>query len=170
MKRLLTYIALIISFLVSNQTVFAQGEFAGARPRTLIGKTYNNDRILPGLPGYEYREVTLASGEKDPEQFSVGVFQKGSTWLVFYSVNNTPGSDHYTILDVLVIKHISKGQTVKTLLCRQDKLSDIEVVAITNPGSSEFSPAIKAWRFNRSTKKFEMKDVKGVDCMNDKEE
>ena len=158
---------LIISSFLCIQLVYAQGQFAGAKPRTLIGKTYNNDKNLPGLPGYEYREVTLASEESDPEQFSVGVFQKGSTWLVFYSVNKESKSDKYTILDVLIIKHVTSSQQVKTLLCRKDKKSDMEIVALTKADKAAATPAIKAWRFNRKLKHFESAATTGIDCLNE---
>ena len=158
----------VISFLFAQQ-LLAQGQFAGAKPRTLIGKTYNNDKTLPGLPDYEYREVTLASEESDPEQFSVGVFQKGSTWLVFYSVNNETKSDKYTILDVLIIKHVSSSQQVKTLLCRKDRKSDMEIVALTKADKAAATPALKAWRFNRKQKHFESINTVGIDCLNEEQ-
>ena len=160
---------LIFASIVIAQHVLAQGQFAGAKPRALIGKTYNNDKNLPGLPGYEYREVTLASEESDPEQFTVGVFQKGSTWLVFYSVNNEPKSDKYTILDVLIIKHVTSSQQVKTLLCRKDRKSDMEIVALTKADNAAATPAIKAWRFNRKQKHFESAPITGIDCLNEEQ-
>jgi|SRR5688572_29878777 len=158
---------IIAASIVFAQHVLAQGQFAGAKPRSLIGKTYNNDKNLPGLPGYEYREVTIASEESDTEQFSVGVFQKGSTWLVFYSVNEDPKSDKYKILDVLIIKHVSSSEQVKTLLCRKDRQSDIELVALTKADKAAATPAIKAWRFNRKQKYFESAPVTGIDCLNE---
>lgn len=157
----------LILLLLAGPSLYAQGQFAGAKPRALIGKKYNNDRILPGLPGYEYREVTLASGDKDPEQFTVGLFQKGSTWLVFFGLNEDSTTDHYTILDVLIIKHVTKNQAVKALLCRQEKISNIEIIALTQPGNAEYSPALKAWRFNRDKRRFELMNTRGVDCLNE---
>jgi len=156
---------LLLAGFFFNYAAKAQGQFAGTRTKALIGKKYNNDRVLPGLPDYEYREVTLASGENDPEQFSVGVFRKGPTYIVFFSINEDTTTDHYTILDVLVIKQIKKNQAVKTLLCRQHKISNIEIVAVTQPGSQEYPPALKAWRFNRDKRKFELMNVKGIDCL-----
>ena len=68
-------------------SVTAQGEFAGTKSKELIGKKFNNDRVLPGLEDYKYRQSTLASDSDDPEQFSVAVFQKGPTYL---RVENIP--------------------------------------------------------------------------------
>ncbi|HEX6191610.1 MAG TPA: hypothetical protein VFZ42_04565 [Chitinophagaceae bacterium] len=170
MSKLNRKLALLVMIsCVFAQQLLAQGEFAGAKPRALIGKTYNNDKNLPGLQGYEYREVTLASEESDPEQFSVGVFQKGTTWLVFYSVNTQPNSDKYTILDVLIIKNVNPSQQVRTLLCRKDKKSDMEIVALTKADNAAATPAIKAWRFNRKLRKFETAAVGGIDCLNEEQ-
>ena len=166
MNKLLFFFIMIIW---STIEIMAQGQFAGAKPRTLIGKKYNNERVLPGMPGYEYRSVTIASEEKDPEQFSVGVFQKGNTWLVFYSVNTEPKSDKYTILDVLIIKHVSSSQQVKTLLCRKDRKSDMEIVALTKADKAAATPALKAWRFNRKQKHFESINTVGIDCLNEEQ-
>ena len=73
MKRITKYccVFLLIIF-ISIHDLHGQGEFAGAKPRALIGKMYNNEHTLPGLPGYEYRWVTVASEEKDTEQFGAG--------------------------------------------------------------------------------------------------
>lgn len=154
-------------FFHCEDSLFAQGNLAGARPRTLIGKKYNNERVLPGLPGYEYREVSLATGEEEPEQLEVGVFQKGSTWLVFFGVNTDTTTDVYTILDVLIIKHVQPTQSIKTLLCRQDRISNIEIVALIQPGKEEYAPALKAWRFNREKKRFEVISTRKIDCLNE---
>ncbi len=159
---------LFASFLlILSGSLCAQGEFAGTKTKPLIGKTFNNDRVLPGLEDYEYRNATLASGENEPEQFSVAVFQKGPTYIVIYTVNVDTTTDNYTILDVLVVKQVKKTQTVKTVLCRQNKITNIEIVAVTQPGTSEYSSALKAWRFNRDKKRFELYTTKGVDCLNE---
>lgn len=165
-KVVFRFISLFL-FLYGENALFAQGNFAGARPGTLIGKKYNNDRVLPGLPGYEYREVSLATGEEEPEQLEVGVFQKGTTWLVFFGINTDTTTDVYTILDVLIIKHVRSSQAIKTLLCRQEKISNIEIVALTQPGKEEYAPALKAWRFNREKKRFEVISTKSIDCLNE---
>jgi hypothetical protein len=144
-----------------------QGQFAGARIKPLIGKKFNNDRVLPGLPEYQYKEVTLASDKEDIEQFSTAIFQKGSTYLVLFMLNADTTTDNYSILDVLVVKHVKKNQQVKAVLCRQNKKANIEIVAVTQPGDTEFSPALRAWRFNRDKRRFEIAAVKDVDCMNE---
>lgn len=163
MKKFVLAVGLI-SILYSAS---GQGQFAGTKTKPLIGKTYNNDRILPGLPDYEYREVTLASDQDDPEQFSVSVFQKGPTYVVLFTLNKDTTTDDYIVLDVLVIKQVKKNQTVKTVLCRQNKISNLEIVAVTQPGNSEFSPALRAWRFNRDKRRFELMSIKDIDCMNE---
>ncbi len=157
----------LVLFLGCCFNLLAQGKYAGAAAKKLIGKTFNNDRELPGLPGYEHREASLASGIDEPEQFSVGVFQKGTTYIVFFSVNTDTTTDDYTILDVLEIKNVKSNQAIKTLLCRRNKIGNIEIVAVTQPGNNEYSNALKAWRFNRDKRRFEVMTTKGVDCMNE---
>jgi hypothetical protein len=163
MKKIIAAVFLI-SILNSAS---GQGQFAGAKTKPLIGKKYNNDRILPGLPDYEYKEVTLVSDENDPEQFSVSVFQKGPTYVVLFTHNIDTTTDDYIVLDVLVIKQVKKNQVVKAALCRQNKISNMEIIAVTQPGGSEFSPALRAWRFNRDKRRFEIASIKDVDCMNE---
>ncbi len=157
---------LVILFSIVNNT-WGQGQFAGTKTKPLIGTKYNNDRVLPGLPDYEYREVTLASDENDPEQFSFCIFQKGPTYVVLFTHNKDTTSDDYIILDVLVIKQVKANQVVKGATCRQNKNSNLEIVAVTQPGDSEFSTALRAWRFNRDKRRFELINVKGVDCLNE---
>ena len=158
----------LLSFLfVASFSVIAQGEFAGARTKPLIGKKFNNDRVLPGLEDYKYRQSTLASDTEDPEQFSVAVYQKGPTYIVLFTINKDTTIDDYTILDVLVVKQVKKNQDVKVLLCRQNKQSNIELVAVTETGTSEFSTALRTWRFNREKRKFETFTSAAVDCMNE---
>ncbi|HEX7846779.1 MAG TPA: hypothetical protein VF476_13335 [Chitinophagaceae bacterium] len=163
MKSLLLAALLLITI----DKASAQGQFAGAKTKPLIGKKFNNDRVLPGLPDYEYREATIASGDNDPEQFSVAVFQKGPTYVVIFTVNEDTTTDDYTVLDVLVIKQVKKTEAVKVLLCRRNKTSNIEIVAVTQPGKAEYSPASRAWRFNRDKRRFESASASGVDCMNE---
>lgn len=167
MKEILLSVVLISALYSAS----GQGQFAGAKTKPLIGKKYNNDKVLPGLPDYEYREVTLASDEDDPEQFSVCVFQKGPTYVVLFTLNKDIKTDDYVILDVLVIKQVKKNQLVKTVLCRKNKISDMEIVAVTQPGvNDEFSSALRAWRFNRDKRRFEIAAIKDVDCMNEGDE
>src|SRR5688572_32186556 len=102
------FIFFLLVHLLLIDSAGAQGQFAGTRSKALIGKKYNNDRVLPGLADYEYRDASLATGENEPEQFTVAVFQKGPTYIVLFGVNEDTTSDEYTILDVLVIKQVKK--------------------------------------------------------------
>lgn len=163
MKRIF-FLAFLFSIV---NTTWGQGQFAGTKTRPLIGTKYNNDRVLPGLPDYEYREVTLASEENDPEQFSVCIFQKGPTYVVLFTHNKDTTTDDYIILDVLVIKQVKENQVVKAATCRQSKISNLEIVAVVQPGANEFSTASRAWRFNRDKRRFELMNVKNVDCLNE---
>lgn len=161
--RVFLFGLLALCFYNSN----SQGSFAGPALKKLIGKTYNNDRVLPGLPAYEYREASLASGIEDPEQFTVAVFQKGKTWAVLFGVNTDTTTDNYTIVDVLEIKNVKSNQAIKTLLCRRNNISNIEIVAVVQPDAREYSKALRTWRFNRDKRKFETYSPAGVDCMNE---
>lgn len=147
--------------------LFAQGQFAGVKSRTLIGTKYNQGPELPGLPGYIYRESGLAFGITEPEQFSVTVFQNGPAYIVFFSINEDTTTNDYTILDVLLIRQVKSNQVIKTLVCRQDKISSEAIVAVTQPGNTEYSRAVKAWRLNRDKRRFELISIKEIDCLNE---
>jgi hypothetical protein len=162
-----TLILILLACFSVQTDLFAQGQFAGTKSKALIGTQYNNDRVLAGLPDYEYREANLLADEGSPEQFVAVVFQKGPTYIVFFGLNEDTLSDNYTILDVLVVKQVKKNQAVKVVLCRQKKVTNAELVAVVQPGSSAYSPALRAWRFNRDKRRFELASVKGVDCMNE---
>ena len=158
--RLINYFIVVCILLASvTSEIKAQGEFAGSRPSSLIGRKFNNDRVLHGLPGYEYRHVTLA-GENDPEQYSVGVYQKKNTWLIFFALNEDTTSDLYTIQDVLDVKHVGKSETINTVVCTQKGVSDFGIVAL----SDNTRKVIRSWKFNRNLKRFELMDNKGVEC------
>ena len=53
--------------------------------------------------------------------------------------------------DVLVVKQVKKNQTVRTLMCGQNKKNNIEIVAVTSANAAT-APALRAWRFNREKK------------------
>ena len=159
---------LLFACICFTSVAFAQtGQFAGAKTKALIGKKYNNDRVLPGLPGYEYRQATLLADEGSPEQFVAVVFQKGPTYIVFFGYNEDTLKDDYTILDAMQVKQVKNDESVKVVTCRQSKKTNAELVAVTKNGSTEFSPALRAWRFNRDKRRFEIADTKNVDCMNE---
>jgi hypothetical protein len=160
-------VGILLFFSLSGSGLFAQGRFAGVKSRELIGTKYNHGPSLPGMPGFEYRESGLAFGINEPEQFSVTVFQNGSSYIVFFAINEDTATNEYTILDVLLIRQVKSSQVIKTLVCRQDKKSNEAIVAVTQPGSSEYSRALKAWRFNRDKRRFETISIKDIDCLNE---
>lgn len=157
----------VLSCCLYATNLLAQGRFAGAKSRALIGTKYNQGPELPGLPGFEYRESGLAFGITEPEQFSVTVFQNGPTYIVFFALNEDTATNEYTILDVLLIKQVKNNQAIKTLVCRQQLISDEAIVAVTQPGNSEYSRALKAWRFNRDKRRFEIISITDIDCLNE---
>lgn len=146
------------------------GSVCRSQKQALIGTKYNQGTELPGLPGYEYRESGLAFGISGPEQFSVTVFQNGPAYIVFFSINEDTTTNDYTILDVLLIKQVKSNQVIKTLLCRQHKVSNEAIVAVTQPGNTEYSRALKAWRFSRDKRRFEFISIKEIDCLNEGDE
>ncbi len=158
---------LLCSLYISNAAFTQTGQFAGAKTKALIGKKYNNDRVLPGLPGYQYRQATLLADEGSPEQFVAVVFQKGPTYIVFFGYNEDTLKDDYTILDAMQVKQVKNDEAVRVVTCRQSKQANAELVAVTKQGTAEFSPALRAWRFNRDKRRFEIADTKNVDCMNE---
>lgn len=148
--------------------LFAQtGRYAGSM-KNLVGKSYTDSRNIAGLKGWEFREGSVVNSLNDPEMITADVFQKGTTWIVFFSRKDT-ASTEYTIMDVIEVKSVMKGWKLKTTFCRRNAVENIEIVALVkwSPTLEFLKPAKKAWRFNRDKRRFEILPVKGIDCINE---
>ena len=161
-------ILLHIFFFVSFCTV-AQGKYAGPLVKKLIGKTYTNSTKIPGLPGYQYRQGSLVSALNDPEQMMVEVLQKGTNFVVFFSLMTDTVKKIYSILDLLEIKNVTKGWQVRTTFCRRDTINNVEIVALVknSPDKDYLNEVKQAWRFDRDKIRFLSIPIKGIDCFNE---
>ncbi|MEP6676921.1 MAG: hypothetical protein ABJA78_17295 [Ferruginibacter sp.] len=163
MKRKLS---LLLFFSFNFFAALAQGKFAGSLIK-MIGVKYTNDRHIKGLEGFTYREGSIASPLEDEQLFSVSVYKKGTTSVVLFSLSETDKKT-FQVLDLLEIKNVTAGQDIKTMVCRENKIDNIEIVTLVKYSRSEYlKNVLKAWRFNRDKIRFETIPVKGIDCLNE---
>lgn len=156
---------LLLCLTVSCHAVFSQGKYAGSMKK-LIDTTYTDNRNIPGLSGWKFREGSIATELTDPELFMIDVYQKGTTYIAFFSLLEDSATNRYRILDVIELKNIKTFQ-VRSGICRWNKNNDPFVVGLLKPAQREYVNVTKAWRFNRDKRRFEVVDYKTVDCMNE---
>ena len=160
---------LLLFFILSvTFNCFGQGKYAGAHTN-LIGVTYEDSKNIPALKDWEFQSGRVISPLDDPETIIACVFRKGNAWVCFFSINEDTVSDVYTIVDVVEVKNVFKGWQLYTTSCRQNKVENVEIVALVKWSSSQefLKPAKQAWRCNRDKRRFEIASVKGVDCINE---
>lgn len=163
MKKVVFLVILIAGHF---QLLAQNGKYAGAMKK-LIGKTYIDTRKIKDLSGWQFREGSVITPIDDAEMITVDVFQKGSTYVVFFSVKEDTATNEYVILDAIEIKNVLKSQQIKTAVCRDNLEDNIEIIGLIKPGKTEFTKVIKAWRFNRDKRRVEIKNIKNVDCLNE---
>ena len=142
------------------------GKYAGTK-KILIGETYTDNKSIAGLKGWQFREGTVITPLDDPEMMTVDVFQKGTTYVILFSVKEDTASKEFVIADILEIKNVVKGQEVKTGVCKEGETENVEIIGLIKPGNTEYSPVLKAWRFSRDKKRVEIKSIKNIKCLNE---
>ena len=163
MNQLPLLIALMLTVSLSN----AQGNFAGSMKK-LIGTKYKDSKSIAALKGYEFRSGSLISDVNDPESITVDHFEKGSDAVVFFSINEDPNGEEYTVLEVLEYKNVPQGWQIKTAFCRQNEIENGEIVALVKSGTEEvLKPVKQAWRFNRDKRRLQAMDKQGIDCISE---
>ena len=157
----------ILVLMMYYETLQAQpGKYAGTK-KSLIGKTFTDSRVIPGLSGWQFKEGSLLSAIDDTEVIIADVFKKGTTFIVLFSIKEDTADEKYTIVDLLEVKNVALTQHVRTGLCRQGENENTEIVALTKAEVTvEASKAIKAWRFNRDKRRLESQSIKNVSCLN----
>ncbi len=157
----------IISFCLLYNLAFAQpGKYAGTK-RSLIGKVFTDSRNLIALKGWTMMEGGVANSLNDPEMITSEVFKKGTTYVVFFSIKEDTASDKFTVVDVVEIKTVAKGWTVRSSFCRKDEQENNYIIAWGKENKEQYMKLIKkAWKFNRDKRKIEAIPVKGIDCEN----
>jgi hypothetical protein len=142
------------------------GKYAGTH-KALIGKVYTDSRNIPQLKSWTFQEGAVLNPLTDPEMILVDVFKKGTTYLVFFSVREDTASENSEIVDVIEVKGVAKGWTVRTSMCRQNKQASSYLFVWGKEDTKEYMKVIKkVWRFNPDKRKIEIIPVKGVDCEN----
>lgn len=160
---LLTVILLITTVNPSN----GQGSYAGSMKK-LVGLKYKDANSIAVLKGYGYHEGSMISAIDDPETMTVDHFQKGADAVIFFSIKEDPDGDEYTIMDVLEFNSIPQGWQIKTAMCRQNEVDNVEIVALVKSSKEQFlKPVKQAWRFNRDKRKLQPLDKQGVDCISE---
>ena len=160
-------IVVILILLITVYTGLAQGKYAGTK-KNLIGKTYTDSRKIPGLSGWQFREGSVINALTDPEMITVDVFQRGTNWIVFFSVREDTALATFTIMDVVEVRNVVKGWQIKTTFCRSNKIENSRIIAWAKDASSEYLKIIKkAWRFNPDKRRIELISIKGIDCLNE---
>ena len=150
-------------------TCFLQAQtakYAGGM-KNIIGKKYSDNKHIPGLSGWQFKEGSVVSDLNDPKSTIVEVFSKGKNYIIFFSVGEDSISKLYTINDLIEVKNVTKVQQVKTALCREFKKEDVFIVALTTAAQGPYSKALKAWRLSRQRNQFEIINAKNVDCINE---
>jgi hypothetical protein len=163
MKRI---ILLAVSTIVVYMAMGQQGKYAGSMKK-LIGQTYTDSKMIPALSTWTLRQGSIASPLSDPEWFMVEVYQKGSSYIVFFSVVEDTSVNKSQILDVIEITGVKPGAEIKTGVCREYKTENGFIVALVRPIKAEYTPVKKAWSFNRDKRRFELLAVANVDCLNE---
>lgn len=155
-------------FLTAAYSGFGQGKYSGTKS-DLIGVAYQDSRNISGLENWEFQSGSVISPLDVPEMIVACVFRKQNTWVCFFSIKEDTASAFYTIMDVVEVKKVLKGWQLYTTSCRQNKVGNVEIVALVkwSPSQEFLKPAKQAWRFNRDKRRFELADFRGVDCINE---
>jgi len=162
MRQVLFFFLFLFSYLYSS----AQGKYAGPIFKKLIGKTFTDEKKVPGLKGYQFRQGDVISDAGDPRKLFLHVYLKGTAGLVIFSQNEDTTVN--TILDVIEIKSIPAGWEIKTAGCQFGQTEGEVIIAVVNPGKKEYTTVVKqAWRCNSDKIRFEAVNSKGLRCLNE---
>jgi hypothetical protein len=162
------YIIVLLLLFLTEIVLSQPGKYAGQQ-KYLIGKTYTDSREIKQLKIWQFQQGSVVNSLSDPETITVDVFQKGTTWVVFFSIKEDTASQNFIIIDVMEIKNVTKGSTVKTSFCRSQKIDNSLIVAWAKETPTEYLATIKkAWRFNPDKRRVELISTKGIDCLNER--
>lgn len=157
---------LVLCFFIVSLFANGQGKYAGTK-KSLLGTLYTDNRNIPGLKSWTFMEGALLNEITDPEFIIADVFKRGSTYLVIISIREDTASDKHEIYDVVEIKGVLKGWTVRTGTCRQNKQSNSYIIAWGKESGDEYMKLIKrVWKFDPDKRRIILIPVKGIDCEN----
>ncbi|MBK6384925.1 MAG: hypothetical protein IPP02_13900 [Chitinophagaceae bacterium] len=152
--------------LLLSGVAMAQGKYAGTK-KSLIGKTYTEMPKLPGLKGWEFLEGSMLNYITDPERITVDIYKRGTDRIIIGSIMEDTATGIYKVIDVVEVKGVMEGWSIRTGSCRQNKKASTYIIAWGKDVIAEFMNLIKsAWKFNPDKRRFEVMPVKGIDCEN----
>ncbi len=160
-----SYLLRILTILCVITSCQAQENAGLSEIQSLKGKLYSSDSLPALLKKYQFTESSQVSPIDDPEQFTVFVYRLQNDYLVLFTLRETDGKEW--IQDVLSITGVKQTEQVKTVLCWEGAVNNVELIALINPGREQHSKAIRAWRFNRDKRKFEVHAAENVSCLNE---
>lgn len=145
---------------------FSQGKYAPTLKK-LIDSTFTDERNIPGLDSFSFREGTLITDIDDPEPQFLNVLLKGNKAVIILSqVSDTATRIHY-ILDVIEVNNIRKDWEIRTVGCEEGETEGQIIVALVYPGKGEYARYVKrAWLCNRDKLRFQYVNPKLIRCMN----
>jgi hypothetical protein len=148
-------------------TAMAQpGRYAGSK-KGLIGTVFADSRDIQSLSGWTAIVGSVLTQLSDPPMICANVFKKGTTYIVFFSIEDTV-SKKFTIADVIEIKPVTKGWTIVTSLCKQDGADNSFLFAWAKESRKEYLTVIKkAWEFNTEKGRIDVASTKGITCLNE---
>lgn len=150
-----------------NIAAGAQGRYT-VDFKKLIGRTYTNDRHIPGLEGYAYRQGDLITDANDEEPQFISIFIKGKNAVVVYSVQTGTAKKIFTIIDIIQITNIPTGWEIKTAGCNEGATEGEIIIALVDPGKKQYTTTVKqAWLCERDKLRIEAISTKNVKCLNE---
>jgi hypothetical protein len=162
MKSFLTVLLFVLS-----AACFAQpGKYAGTK-KSLIGKSFTDSRVIPGLSGWTQKEGALLNGIHDPEFLFADVYKKGTTYLVVFSVKEDTASEKTVIMDVLEVTGVQKGWTIRIGSCELNDQPDSYIIVWGKENQDAYMKLFKkAWRISPDKRRINSMPVKGIRCEN----
>jgi hypothetical protein len=158
---------MIMVFVGAACSTMAQpGRYAGTK-KGLIGTVYTDPLEIQRLSGWTAIVGSVLTQLSDPPMICVNVLKKGSTYIVFFSIEDTV-SKKFTIADVMEIKPVTKGWTIVTSLCKQRGADNPYIVAWAKESGKEYLTVLKkAWEFNTEKGRIDSVSTKGISCLNE---
>jgi hypothetical protein len=158
MKILIPVILMLLAY-----GVCAQGKFAPSELKPSIGKTFKDEKEIPGMMDYQSRGGALLTAIEAPTLLSVNWFSKNNSILIFFE-ESLP-EEKFILLDLVEVKNPVVNSEVKVGECKDGESDDMEIVALAQSSAAKRWKAIQAWRFNRNKKKIEAWPFGKVTCL-----
>ena len=155
--------SILVIMLVFTFDAFAQGKFASPGLKSMIGKTYKDEKEISAVAGYLSHGGALLSASGDQWPLSVGWFSKDNSILVLFE--QFLPDQTVSIIDVLEINNTTDNQEIKVGECRDGDNDDMEIVALVLRSKAKRVRAIQAWRFDRDKKRIEPLSTESVTCL-----